>query len=262
MPILGFGVWRVPGPAVMGPVKAALDTGYRHIDSAIMYRNEEELGKVVRDSGIKRDELFITSKVGSRYHGSQSASKAIEQSLQRFQLGYLDLFLIHDPLSGKRKRLDTWRVLIQKRDEGKLRSIGVSNYGVRHLEEIREAGLELPAVNQIELHPWCQQRPIVDYCKNNGIVVQAYCPLTQGVYLNEPILAELSKKYNKDHAQILIRWSLQMGYSPLPKSEKPSRILSNSQVYDFQLSEEDMKALNALDLGADGATSWNPVNVA
>ncbi|KAG9017628.1 hypothetical protein FRB90_000421 [Tulasnella sp. 427] len=114
----------------------------------------------------------------------------------------------------------------------------------------------------VQLHPWCQQKPIVDYCKNNGIVVQAYCPLTQGVYLNEPILAELAAKHNKDHAQILIRWSLQMGYSPLPKSEKPTRVLSNSQVYDFELTDEDMAALNALDLGAQGATSWNPVDVA
>jgi len=249
----------MPGDTCVSSCKSALDAGYRHIDSAIVYRNETEVGSVVRESGLKREDLFITSKITSRYHGYEKAQTAIEESLARFDIGYLDLFLIHDPLSGTKKRLETWRALIKKRDEGKLRSIGVSNYGVHHLEEIQEAGLELPAVNQVEIHPWCQQRPIVEFCKDNGIVVEAYSPLTQGKYLNKPELVAIAKKHNKDAAQILIRWSLQMGYSPLPKSSHAVRVKTNSEVYDFELDEGDMKVLYGLDMGAKGATSWNPV---
>lgn len=260
IPLLGFGVYLNRGNSCYSAVKTALEAGYRHIDSAIVYRNEAEVGKAVRESAIPREELFITSKATSRYAGYDVTSRVIDESLASFGFDYLDLFLIHDPYAGKEKRLESWKALIHKRDEGKLRTIGVSNYGVHHLEEIKEAGLEQPAVNQIELHPWCQQRGIVDYCKNNGILPEAYSPLTRGRYLDNEVLVEIAEKHKKEPAQILVRWALQMGYVPLPKSSQQTRIVSNSQVFDFELSKDEMDALYALDMGAEGATTWHPVN--
>ncbi|KAG8878160.1 hypothetical protein FRB97_002754 [Tulasnella sp. 331] len=258
IPLLGLGVWQNGSP--IPACEAAFDAGYRHIDCAIVYRNEEDVGTAVRESTVKREDIFVTSKVSSRWHGYDIALKAIDDSLNRFKLDYLDLYLIHDPFSGKAKRLETWRALIKRRDEGKLKSIGVSNYGVKHLEEIEEAGLETPSVNQIELHPWCQQRPIVEYCEKHNIVIEAYSPLTRGKYLDDPMLQSFAKKYRKDGAQILIRYSLQKGWVPLPKSSQTSRVLSNSQVYDFELNADEMKKLDALDKGKDGAVTWNPVD--
>ncbi|KAG8854810.1 hypothetical protein FRB96_007339 [Tulasnella sp. 330] len=245
IPLLGLGVWQNGSP--IPACEAAFDAGYRHIDCAIVYRNEEDVGTAVRESTVKRDDIFVTSKVSSRWHGYDIALKAIDDSLNRFKL-------------GKAKRLETWRALIKRRDEGKLKSIGVSNYGVKHLEEIEEAGLETPSVNQIELHPWCQQRPIVEYCEKHNIVIEAYSPLTRGKYLDDPMLQSFAKKYRKDGAQILIRYSLQKGWVPLPKSSQTSRVLSNSQVYDFELNADEMKQLDALDKGKDGAVTWNPVD--
>lgn len=260
IPLLGFGVYLNRGNSCYTAVKAALEAGYRHIDSAIVYRNETEVGQAVRDSNIPRQELFITSKATSRYAGYDVTSKSIDESLARFGFDYLDLFLIHDPYAGREKRLESWKALIHKRDEGKLRTIGVSNYGVHHLEEIKEAGLEQPAVNQIELHPWCQQRGIVDYCTKNGILLEAYSPLTRGRYLDNEVLVKIAEKHKKEPAQVLVRWALQMNYVPLPKSSQPARIVSNSQVFDFELSKDEMDALYVLDKGAEGATTWHPVN--
>ncbi|KAG8802340.1 hypothetical protein FRC16_009863 [Serendipita sp. 398] len=186
----------------------------------------------------------------------------IDQSLHNLCLEYMDLFLIHDPLSGKERRLATWRALIKARDDGKIRSIGVSNYGIKHLEEIKGASLELPSVNQLEIHPFCQQASIVNWCEQNGIVVQAYSPLVRGNRWDNPTLKELSDKYGKEIPQILIRWSLQRGYSPLPKSSKTDRVISNADVYDFEMGEEDMEKLAALDEGSLGAVTWNPVDAA
>ncbi|EMD34111.1 hypothetical protein CERSUDRAFT_117619 [Gelatoporia subvermispora B] len=258
MPLLGLGVFENDecGPACL----SALKSGYRHIDSARYYQNEAEVGKAVRQSGIPRSEVFVTSKIYHPEHGYESTLQAVNDSLERFGFEYVDLYLIHSALSGKEKRLATWKALIDAKEAGKLRSIGVSNYNVNHIEEIREAGLEIPAANQIELHPFCQQRPIVEYCKQNGIVVQAYCPLIRGQSDN-PVLQDVAKKYNKDVAQILIRWSLQHGFSPLPKSSNLGRVVSNADVYDFELSLDDMGRIDALDQGAAGSVSWNPVGV-
>ncbi|KAH7105230.1 Aldo/keto reductase [Auriculariales sp. MPI-PUGE-AT-0066] len=239
IPLLGLGVYQNRDNCASACL-AALKAGYRHIDSAQYY----------------------PSKVVSWNQGYEKTIAGVNESLQNFGLNYLDLFLIHDPLAGKEKRLATWKALIALRDEGKLLNIGVSNYGVHHLEEIKSAGLETPSINQIELHPWCQQKPIVEYCKKNGIVVQAYSPLVQARsgFMDHPVLVEIAKKHGKESAQVLIRWSLQMGHVVLPKSEKESRIISNADIYDFTLDEEDMFKLNALDLGDKGAVDWNPVN--
>ncbi|KAF7376274.1 putative transporter C11D3.18C [Mycena sanguinolenta] len=198
------------------------------------------------------------TKCVSKNHGYESTLKGVEESLAKFQLGYIDLFLIHDPLSGTERRLATYKALLEAKAAGKIRSVGVSNYGVHHLEEIKNANFEMPTVNQIELHPFCQQKPIVDYCKANSIVIQAYCPIIRGRWENEAIL-NIATKYNRDPAQILLRWSLQKGYVPLPKSSTPNRIHSNANLYDFELTAEEMSSLDALDRGKQGGISWNPV---
>ncbi|KAG2016129.1 aldo-keto reductase, variant 2 [Coprinopsis cinerea AmutBmut pab1-1] len=269
-----------------------------HIDSAQAYRNEAHVAEAVRESGIDRNEVFISkcltprghwkvpslvlpsfhcplpqflkcisdstslaTKVISKFHGYDRTVKAIEASLDSMKFDYIDLFLIHDPHAGKVKRLETYKALLEAKAAGKIRSVGVSNYGIHHLEEIVEAGLETPSVNQIELHPFCQQRPIVEYCKKHDIVVQAYSPLIRSD-LGHPVFKELAAKYgNRDPAQIVLRWSLQKGFVPLPKSANPDRIKSNTLLYDFALSDEDMAKLDALDKGKEGAVTWNCVDV-
>ncbi|KAI0942210.1 hypothetical protein AcW1_002894 [Taiwanofungus camphoratus] len=257
MPLLGLGVFENDDCAPACTV--ALERGYRHIDSARYYNNEAQVGRAVRESAVPRTEVFVTSKIYHPDHGYGSTLEAVDASLRQFGFDYIDLYLIHSPLSGRETRLATWKALLDAQRAGKLRTVGVSNYGVKHLEEIREAGLDTPAVNQIELHPFCQQRPIVDYCNEKGIVVQAYCPLVRGEFGN-PVLQEVAQKYNKDVAQILVRWSLQHGFSPLPKSSHPPRVVSNSELYDFAIAVEDMAKIDALDKGREGAVSWNPVD--
>ncbi|ETW84045.1 hypothetical protein HETIRDRAFT_381386 [Heterobasidion irregulare TC 32-1] len=271
IPILGLGVFRNDNckPACL----AALAHGYRHIDSARMYRNEKQVGEAVRESGVPREDIFITSKIYQLEGGYQGALSQIDDSLKNFGFGppydralterrradYIDLYLIHSPIGGKENRVETWKALLDAKKAGKLRGVGVSNYGPKHIDEIREAGLDLPSVNQVELHPFCQQKEIVDYCNKSGILVEAYCPLVRGSF-GDPVLQALCKKYNKDPAQILVRWSLQRGFVPLPKSAKPERVRSNADLYDFEISEEDLAKLNSLDRGKAGAISWNPVD--
>lgn len=277
MPLLGFGVYQNYNakPSVL----EAFQVGYRHIDSAQAYKNEGAVGEAVRDSGIPREELFISgfhwipkcvtthislteaTKCASKTHGYDSTLKGVEESLARFGFDYIDLFLIHDPFSGAQRRLDTYRGLLDAQKAGKIRTVGVSNYGIKHLDEIKTAGLPMPAINQIELHPLCQQRPIVEYCRAHAIVVQAYCPIIRG-QMGHLAIQAVANKYGRDPAQILIRWSLQNGFVPLPKSSTPNRIRSNAAVYDFELAPGDMEDLNALDLGKAGAVSWNPVDAA
>ncbi|KIY74251.1 Aldo/keto reductase [Cylindrobasidium torrendii FP15055 ss-10] len=258
IPRVGFGVYQNSDavPAVLEAFKA----GYRHIDSAQAYHNEAQVGKAFRQSGLKREDVYITSKINSPDHGYVRTLKGVDASLEEFSFDYLDLYLIHSPLSGRDLRLATYKALVEAKAAGKLKSIGVSNYGIKHIEEIRDAGYELPSVNQIELHPFCQQRQIVKYCVANNIAVEAYCPIMRGQRFDHPILVKISKKHDKDIAQILIRWSLQRDYIPLPKSATPSRIQSNFQVFDWELDVADMDELNGLDLGKDGAVSWNPVD--
>jgi len=257
LPRLGLGVYQNDNckPACL----AALKHGYRHIDTAKMYGNERQVGEAIRQSGVGRSEVFITSKAASRYHGYESTLAAVDQSLAEFKFDYLDLYLIHDPLSGSTKRLETYRALIECQKAGKVRSIGVSNYNAKHLEEIKAAGMPKPAVNQIELQPFCQQKPIVEYCQKEGIVIEAYCPLVRGKF-DDPVLQRVAKKHSKEVSQVLVRWSLQKGYIPLPKSSQPMRVVSNAAVYDFELDGDDMAAIDALDRGTEGAISWNPTD--
>ncbi|KAL4079888.1 NADP-dependent oxidoreductase domain-containing protein [Scleroderma yunnanense] len=257
MPLLGFGVYQNydAKPSVLEALKA----GYRHIDSAQAYKNEGAVGEAVKVSGVPREEFFITTKCVSKTHGYDSTLKGVDESLERFGFEYIDLFLIHDPFSGTERRLATYKALLDAQAAGKIRSVGVSNYAVKHLDEIKNAGLQMPAVNQIELHPFCQQRPIVEYCRAHSVVIQAYCPLVRG-RMDHPVIQAITNKYGRDPAQVLIRWSLQKGFVPLPKSATPTRIRSNANVYDFELTPEEMGQLDSLDLGKEGAISWNPVD--
>ncbi|KAG0704728.1 NADP-dependent oxidoreductase domain-containing protein [Suillus ampliporus] len=257
MPLLGFGVYQ--NYNTRSSVLEAFRAGFRHVDSAQAYRNEPEVGEAVRDSGIDRSEFFITTKCISKNHGYESTLKGVDESLAKFGFEYIDLFLIHDPYSGTEQRLATYRALQDARRAGKIRTVGVSNYGIKHLEEIANAKYDMPAVNQIELHPLCQQRPIVDYCREHSIIVQAYCPIIRGK-MDHPIIQTIAQNHGRDAAQVLLRWSLQKGFVPLPKSTTPERIRSNAQLYDFELEPEEMAQLDGLDRGKEGSISWNPVD--
>ncbi|KAJ7091236.1 NADP-dependent oxidoreductase domain-containing protein [Mycena epipterygia] len=270
MPLLGLGVYQ--NPDAKASVLEAFKAGYRHVDSAQGYRNEAAVGEAVRASGLKREDLFITTKCATPrgiktttnrtpdVNLYDSTLKGVDASLAKFGFDYIDLFLIHDPFSGTEGRVAMYKALLDAKAAGKIRSVGVSNFSVPHLEELVAHGLEMPAVNQIELHPLCQQKPIVDFCKKKSIVVQAYCPIIRGQKMDHDVIQKIATKYNRDPAQILLRWSLQKGFVPLPKSSNPGRIQSNAQLYDFELNAEEMSNLDVLDLGDKGGISWNPVN--
>jgi diketogulonate reductase-like aldo/keto reductase len=245
IPRLGLGVYQAPpGESTLRAVKYALKIGYRHIDTAWLYGNEIDVGRAIRESGIEREEIFITSKVWNSDQGYQSTLAACDRSLKLLGLPYVDLYLIHWPVEGRGK--DTWKAMIQLLNEGKTRAIGVSNFEVFHLQDIFQNFDVIPSVNQVEFHPFLFQEKLLEFCKNSNIQLEAYSPLTRGQKLNHHILVGLAKKYGKSSAQILIRWNLQHGLVVIPKSIHENRIRENIQVFDFQIEEKDMKLLNSL----------------
>ena len=246
MPMLGIGTAGAKGDACVVAVHEALQVGYRLIDTASMYGNEREVGIAVRESGLPREEIFVTTKIATPEQGPRSTPKALDESLRRLGLDYVDLYLIHWP--SRRKRLATWEAMIPLVERGLARSIGVSNFMVRHLEELQTVE-ETPAVNQIELSPFLQQEEVVGYCREHGIHLEAYSPLTRGRRLNDLVIARIAAKYGKTPAQVLVRWSLQHGFIAIPKSVRPERIRENADVFDFALSTSDVRALDALEQG-------------
>lgn len=254
MPLVGLGVWKCFESEARDAVTAALTAGYRHIDTAFFYENEREVGEAVRASGLSREAVFVTSKLWTTDHGYERALKAFDASAENLGLGTVDLFLSHFPVS--RRRVETWKALIELKKAGRVRSIGVSNYTITHLREIMDATGVPPSVNQVELHPYLTQRELVAFCKAAGIQVVAYSPLTHGLKLKDPKLAAVAARYGKSPAQILIRWSLQHGYGVLPKSSDPQRIVANAAVFDFTLSEADMQTLDGFN--EDLRTCWDP----
>ncbi|KAG2052000.1 Aldo/keto reductase [Suillus hirtellus] len=258
MPAIGLGVSL--NNECAEACRVALQNGYRMIDGARHYENEVQVGVGVGKSGVKREDVFITSKVFHTNYTYDGATAALKDSIANLGSSYYDLYLTHSATGGKDARLAAYRALLDGKASGMIKSVGVSNYSAKHIEEIREAGLEIPVVNQIELHPFCQQKAIVEYCRKNNIVVQAYSPLVRGA-LDNRVIQELSTKYSKDPAQILVRWSLQRGFVPLPKSSQPERIISNGQVFGWEIEPTDMAKLDALDRGKEGAITWNPVEV-
>lgn len=258
MPVLGLGTAGASGRACVAAVEEALAAGIRLLDTASLYGNEREVGRAVRESGLPREDLFVTTKVASRDQGVRATIDACEESLRRLGLSYVDLYLIHWP--SRRKRLDAWRAMETLLELGKVRAIGVSNYMVRHFEEIREAGGATPAVNQIELSPFLGQREVVAYGRDRGVAIEAYSPLTRGRRLDDPTVGRIASTHRRSPAQILVRWSLQRGFVPIPKSVRAERIRENADVFEFTLSADDMKALDGLDAGEH--FDWDPTDVA
>jgi diketogulonate reductase-like aldo/keto reductase len=255
IPQVGLGVWQAgAGASTQGAVRAALEVGYRHIDTARIYGNEKDVGAVVRSSGIPRAELFVTTKLWNEDHGYDSALRAFDASLDRLALDYVDLYLIHWPVP--RKRLDTWRALEQLFRDGRARAIGVSNYLIPHLKELLDVATVVPAVNQIELTPFLQRRDTCALCREHGIAVEAYSPLTRGQRLDDPEVRSVAHEVGRTPAQVLLRWGVQRGAIVLPKSVTPSRIAENAALFDFTLSDDAMTRLDALEENL--VTGWDP----
>jgi 2,5-diketo-D-gluconate reductase A len=247
MPQLGYGVWRVSNDEAATSVGEALKAGYRSIDTASIYENEEGVGKAIAATDVPRDELFITTKLWNNSHNPDAALKAFDESLARLRLDYVDLYLIHWPVAGSEAYVDAWRTLIRLREEGRAKSIGVSNFNIPHLQRIiAETGVT-PAVNQIEVHPRFQQRELREFHVANGIATESWGPLGQGSLVNNEELATIGRKYGKTPAQVILRWHLDHGLIAIPKSVTPSRIRENLDVFDFKLDAEDMRVIERMD---------------
>ena len=279
IPQLGLGVWQTrAGATCEAAVLAALEAGYRHIDTAAMYGNEESVGAAIRMSGIPRENIFVTTKLWNSDHGNPE--RALNTSLRKLKLDYVDLYLIHYLV---RERRQSWRALEALRAEGKARSIGVSNFTISHLTELLAETKTVPAVNQVEFHPYLYQRDLLDFCAGVGIVIEAYSPLTKGARLKDPKLVAVAKKYSqtglqpgtprsrwplldklsrrsetKSTAQILIRWALQHGLAVIPKSANRRRIFEDADIFDFEITAEDMQLLDRLNENL--RTCWDPTN--
>ncbi|ASV05595.1 aldo/keto reductase [Leptospira interrogans] len=258
MPILGLGVWKTKsGKECKEAVLNALEAGYRHIDTARIYDNEVDVGQAIRESRIPRKEIFITTKLWNADQGSDKTRKALENSLDRLGIDFVDLYLIHFPVTSK--RMDSWKELEKLYHDKLCKAIGVSNYTIIHLTELLKNSQITPAVNQVEFHPFLNQIHLLEYCKKHKIQLEAYSPLAHGQKIEDPTIAKIAQKYDKTPAQILIRWAIEQKIVVIPKSIKKERIIENSKVFDFAISEEDMKILNSLD--EDFRTCWDPSEV-
>ncbi|MEB6062947.1 aldo/keto reductase [Enterococcus gallinarum] len=254
IPELGFGTWQTPnGDVAVSAVKKALEVGYRHIDTAQGYKNEDSVGQAIKESGIPREEIFLTTKLWNENHSYDLVLSSFEESLKKLQTDYIDLFLIHWPNPVKFRdnwqsaNAETWRAMEELYQAGKIKAIGVSNFLPHHFEELKKTATIFPMVNQIFLAPGELQKEVVSYCQEHNVLLEAYSPLGTGKIFDVPEMQELSDKYGKTIAQIAIRSSLQHGFLPLPKSVTPSRIEENLAVFDFELSDEDMQRIDQLD---------------
>ncbi|GIO62598.1 aldo/keto reductase [Paenibacillus cineris] len=244
MPWLGLGTYKAQGDDVYKAVKLALEIGYRSIDTAKVYGNEEEVGRAIAESGIPRGELFVTTKVWNDDQGYDSTLRAFESSQKRLGLEVIDLYLIHWP--GKDKFKDTWKAMERLYEEGQIRAIGVSNFHVHHLKDLLQDSRTVPAVNQVELHPRLIQQDLQDFCGAQGIQLEAWSPLMQGKLTDDSTLAGIAQKYGKTPAQVILRWNLQNKIVTIPKSVTPSRIRENADIFDFELSSDEIKKIDSL----------------
>lgn len=266
IPCLGFGTWKTPAEEAARSVAEALRVGYRHIDTATAYGNEGGVGQAIAESGIPREEIFLTSKLWNPHQGYQSTLDAFARTLEALRTDYLDLYLIHWPHDPKyfdnweEMNLETWRAFEELYESGAVKAIGVSNFRPRHLENIMKHAKIMPMVDQVEIHPGMPQDELIAFCREHNMVVEGWSPLSTGRIFSVPEVQEIAHKYGKSIAQVCLRWSVQRGVIPLPKSVTPARILENSQVFDFELEEADMQRISALtDCGWSGLDPDNLV---
>lgn len=258
IPQIGLGVWQTPNDVAVTAVDAALKAGYRHIDTAAVYQNEEGVGQGIAKSGVARGDIFLTTKVWNDDQGFDETLRAMDASLRRLGTDYVDLYLIHWPSAYRGKYVETWKALIRLQQEGKARSIGVSNFEGTYIDELFDATGVLPVINQVQLHPRFQQRKLRAAYEPKKIVTESWSPLGQGKMLQDPTIAAIAKRHGKSPAQVIIRWHIEEGLVVIPKSVTPSRIVENFNVFDFSLSAEDKAAINGLD-AADGRIGSDPV---
>ncbi|WP_156289729.1 aldo/keto reductase [Oceanobacillus salinisoli] len=254
MPGFGLGVYKAENSETVNAVKAALQHGYRLIDTASYYKNEEGVGQGIKESGIPREEIFVTSKVWNDQQGYENTLKAFDESLRKLDLDYLDLYLIHWPVTGKFK--DTYRALEKLYEDGKIRAIGVSNFQVYHLEDLLKDCEVKPIINQVEYHPHLTQSEVKAFCEQENIQMEAWSPLKKGRLLDVPVIVEIAEKYGKTPAQVILRWDVQNNVITIPKSVKEERIVQNADIFDFSLTEEEMKRID--DLNMDDRSGPNP----
>ncbi len=260
IPQLGFGVFQIPPAETAEAVARALETGYRHIDTAQMYGNEREVGEAVRASGLDRAEVFVTSKLSNAFHRPDDARRSLEETLAALGSDYVDLFLIHWPLPTlyDGDYVSTWKALEEWAAEGRARSIGVSNFEIEHLERLAAECDVVPAVNQIELHPYFQNEEVRRYGEEHGIATQAWSPIAQGEVLDDPAIGEIAERLGRTPAQVVLRWHIQRGSIVFPKSTTPARIEENFALFDFELDADDVGRIDALDRGESGRNGPHP----
>jgi 2,5-diketo-D-gluconate reductase A len=258
IPQLGLGVWRTPDDVAVTAVAAALQAGYRHVDTAAVYENERGVGEGLRRAGVPREEVFVTTKLWNEDQGYDATLKAFDASLDRLGLTHVDLYLIHWPSPRRGLFVDTWRAFVRLREEGRATSIGVSNFEAEHLDRLIEETGVVPVINQIELHPGFQQRAMREANAARGIVTQSWSPLGQGRLLDNPVVARIARKHGRTPAQVIIRWHVDQGLVVIPKSVTPSRIAENAAVFDFQLDADDLSAIAGLD-SPEGRIGSNPM---
>jgi 2,5-diketo-D-gluconate reductase A len=260
IPQLGFGVFQIDPSGTAEAVERALEIGYRHIDTAEMYGNEREVGEGIRAFGLDRDEVFVTSKLNNSYHRPDDARRAFDQTLAELDFDYVDLFLIHWPLPTLYDGdfVSTWKTLEEFRADGRARSIGVSNFEVDHLDRLAAEADVVPAVNQIELHPYLLNEAVRGYDESHGIATEAWSPLKQGEVLDDPVIVEISEKFERTSAQVVLRWHIQRGNIVFPKSVTPDRMRENFALFDFELEPGDVERINSLDRGEAGRNGPHP----
>ncbi|MFL5898494.1 MAG: aldo/keto reductase [Solirubrobacterales bacterium] len=249
MPQLGFGVFQIPPQDTQEKVEEALAVGYRHVDTAAAYRNEAGVGAAIAAGGVRREDVFVTTKLWNSEQGYDSTLRAFEKSVERLGTGHVDLYLIHWPLPAQDRFLDTWRAFERIREEGAARSIGVSNFRVEDLERLEQEAERRPTVNQIELHPRLQQAELRAWHEDHGIATESWSPLAQGDLLEDGTVETIAAHHDRAPAQVILRWHLQVGNVVIPKSATPERIRENFELFDFALSEDDMAAIERLDAG-------------
>lgn len=260
IPQLGFGVFQIKPEETAAAVKTALDIGYRHIDTAEMYGNEKEVGQGIRDAGLERADVFITSKLNNGFHRPDDARRAFDRTLKALESDYVDLFLIHWPLPKLYDGdfVSTWKVFEEFARDRRARSIGVSNFQVAHLERLAAETETVPSVNQIEVHPYFGNEQVRAYGREHGIATEAWAPIAQGKVLDDPVINRIADARGKSAAQVVLRWHIQRGDIVFPKSVTPERVKENFELFDFELDDSDMDAISALDKGESGRNGPNP----